>query len=117
VAYDAGESRVGTDRAVDERVVHKINAFKPDLLFVQYNPVKQEKWIAGHLSRLQARVIMGVGGTFNEYLGDFKAAPVWMERVGLKWLWRMIVEPKRLGRIFRAVVVFPWLVFVRSLRR
>lgn len=116
VAYDQGEDRVGTDRAVDERVVRKINAFKPDLLFVQYNPVKQEKWIASHLSSLQAGVVMGVGGTFNEYLGEFRPAPVWMERMGLKWLWRVMVEPKRGGRIFRAVVVFPWLVFARSSR-
>jgi len=117
VSYDSGENRVGTDRAVDDRVVKKINAFKPDLLFVQYNPVKQEKWIASHLSRLKAGVVMGVGGTFNEYLGNFQSAPVWMERVGLKWLWRMMVEPKRVGRIFRAVIVFPWLVFWRSLEK
>ncbi len=115
VTYDSGENRVGTDRVVDEQVVKKINAFKPDLLFVQYNPVKQEKWISSHLTRLKAGVVMGVGGTFNEYLGDFRPAPAWMEVVGLKWLWRMLVEPKRVGRIFRAVVVFPWLVFKASL--
>lgn len=116
VTYDSGENRVGADRAVDEQVVKKINAFKPDLLFVQYNPVKQEKWIASHLTNLKAGVAMGVGGTFNEYLGDFRPAPTWMERMGLKWLWRVMVEPKRMGRIFRAVIVFPWLVFQESLR-
>lgn len=115
VAYDSGEVRVGTDRVVDERVVKKINAFKPDLLFVQYNPVKQEKWIASHLSDLKVGVVMGVGGTFNEYLGDFRPAPAWMEGVGLKWLWRVMMEPQRFGRIMKAVVVFPWLVFKRSL--
>ncbi len=117
VSYDRGEDQVGTDRTTDDRVVKKINADKPDLLFVAYNPVKQEKWIASHLSQLKVGVVMGVGGTFNEYLGDFKQSPVWMERMGLKWLWRVMVEPKRAGRIFRAVVVFPWLVFVRSLRK
>ncbi|KKT94669.1 MAG: Glycosyl transferase, WecB/TagA/CpsF family [Candidatus Collierbacteria bacterium GW2011_GWA1_45_15] len=117
VSYDRGEDQVGTDRTTDDRVVKKINADKPDLLFVAYNPVKQEKWIASHLSQLKVGVVMGVGGTFNEYLGDFMQSPVWMERIGLKWLWRVMVEPKRAGRIFRAVVVFPWLVFVRSLRK
>lgn len=117
VAYDSGETRVGTDKAVDDKVVEKINAFKPDLLFVAYNPVKQEKWIASHRSRLKAGVAIGVGGTFNEYLGDFTKAPVWMEKTGLKWLWRLLVEPKRLGRILRAVVVFPWLVFRHSLTK
>jgi len=117
VSYDAGENRVGTDRTTDDRVIKKINDWKPDILFVQYNPVKQEKWIASHLSRLKVGMAMGVGGTFNEYLGDFKKAPQWMEHVGLKWLWRVMVEPKRFGRIMRAVIVFPWLVFCESLKR
>jgi len=116
VMYDAGENRVGTDRTTDDRVVKKINSWKPDILFVQYNPVKQEKWIASRLPRLSVGMAMGVGGTFNEYLGDFKKSPVWMERMGLKWLWRVMVEPKRLGRIMRAVIVFPWLVFRESLK-
>ncbi|KKT48516.1 MAG: N-acetylmannosaminyltransferase [Candidatus Collierbacteria bacterium GW2011_GWC2_44_18] len=117
VMFDAGENRVGTDRAADDRVTKKINAWKPDILFVQYNPVKQEKWIASHLSRLKVGMAMGVGGTFNEFLGEFKKAPVWMEKSGLKWLWRVIVEPQRFGRIFRGVIVFPWMVFQESLKR
>lgn len=117
VNYDAGENRVGSDRVTDNRVVKKINAWKPDILFVQYNPVKQEKWIASHLPQLKVGMAMGVGGTFNEYLGDFKKSPAWMERMGLKWLWRVLVDPRRIGRILRAVIVFPWLVFVRSLRK
>lgn len=116
VTHDHGEDKVGTNKKVDDSVVQKINNFKPDLLFVQYNPVKQEKWMASHQSRLKAGVVMGVGGTFNEFLGDFKKSPVWMERMGLKWLWRVMVEPKRFVRILRAVIVFPWLVFRHSLR-
>lgn len=115
VEYDEGEVRVGTDKVTDKRVVEKINRFKPDLLFVQYNPVKQEKWIASHKDVLKAGVAVGVGGTFNEYLGEFRPVPGWMEKAGLKWLWRVFVEPRRIGRIFRAVFVFPWLVFLESL--
>lgn len=111
VAYDSGEERVGTDKRRDEEVVKKINDFGPDILFVAYNPIKQEKWLASHQKQLTAKVGIGVGGTFNEYLGEFKKAPVWMEKMGLKWLWRVLVEPKRIGRIMKAVVVFPWLVF------
>ncbi len=115
IEYDEGESVLGTDPETDRRVVEKINRFKPDLLCVTYNPVKQEKWIDSHLGELKAGVAIGLGGTFNEYLGEFRKVPVWMETAGLKWLWRVIVEPRRLGRIMRAVVVFPWLVFKRSL--
>ena len=114
VNYDAGEKRVGTDKETDKRVIEKINKFVPDILFVAYNPIKQEKWLAEHRKVLKAKVGIGVGGTFNEYLGEFKKAPTWMEKTGLKWLWRVIQEQKRLGRILRAVIVFPWLVFKDS---
>lgn len=116
IEFDAGEERVGTDEATNKRVIEKINKFAPDLLFVSYNPVKQEKWLAKHKTVLKAKVGVGVGGTFDEYAGKLRRAPLWMERAGLKWLWRVLIEPKRFGRIMRAVVVFPWLVFVRSLR-
>jgi len=62
-------------------------------------------------------VAIGVGGTFNEYLGEFKKAPVWMEKHGLKWLWRLIIQPHRWRRMIDAVIVFPWLVFRESLKR
>jgi N-acetylglucosaminyldiphosphoundecaprenol N-acetyl-beta-D-mannosaminyltransferase len=111
VAYDQGEEQVGTDEATNKRVIEKINQFAPDILFVAYNPVKQEKWLAQNREVLKAKIGIGIGGTFNEYMGEFRKAPRWMEKMGLKWLWRVRVEPKRLGRIMRAVFVFPWLVF------
>jgi len=111
LAYDAGETRVGTDEAINKRVLEKINDFAPDILFVAYNPIKQEKWLAKHQGQLKVKMGMGVGGTFDEYAGKIKKAPRWMENMGLKWLWRVMIEPKRFGRIMRAVVVFPWLVF------
>jgi len=109
--YDAGETRVGTDEATNKRVIEKINQFAPDILFVSYNPIKQEKWLAKYQNVLKAKIGIGVGGTFDEYAGKVKKAPVWMEKMGLKWLWRVLTEPKRIGRIMKAVFVFPWLVY------
>lgn len=114
VSYDSGEVRVGTDEKKNREVIEKINRFEPDLLFVSYNPIKQEKWLAKYRGVLKAKVGIGVGGTFNEYMGEFKKAPQWMERMGLKWLWRVMIEPRRFGRIMRAVIVFPWLVFRKA---
>lgn len=111
IEFDAGEERVGTDEVTNKRVIEKINKFSPDLLFVSYNPIKQEKWLTKYKDELKVKVGMGVGGTFNEYVGKLKMAPLWMEKMGLKWLWRVFIEPKRFGRIMRAVIVFPWLVF------
>jgi len=111
VEYDSGEEHVGTDEKKNREVINKINKFRPDILFVSYNPVKQEKWLDKHRSELRAKIGIGVGGTFDEYVGKVKKAPMWMERMGLKWLWRLITEPKRIKRIVRAVVVFPWLLY------
>jgi len=115
IEWDAGEERVGTDAKKAAEVIKKINEFKPDLLFVAYNPVKQEKWLWENRDRLKVRVAVGVGGTFDEFIGLVPKAPALMEQMGLKWLWRLVTEPKRIGRIFKAVVVFPWLIFITSL--
>lgn len=101
----------------NEGVIEKINQFKPDLLFVAYGPVKQEKWLAANKGRLRAKVAMGVGGTFDEVLGLVKPAPVFMTKIGLKWFWRLLQQPQRLPRIFKATFVFAWLVFAESLRK
>lgn len=114
IEYDAGEERVGTDEKKNLEVIEKINKFAPDILFVSYNPIKQEKWLMKHRQLLKAKVGIGVGGTFNEYLGEFKKAPLWMEKSGLKWFWRLIQEPKRFGRVWTAFPVFPWLVFKKD---
>ncbi|MBI2310729.1 WecB/TagA/CpsF family glycosyltransferase [Candidatus Collierbacteria bacterium] len=100
----------------NEAVIEKINRFKPDLLFVAYGPVKQEKWLAENKGKLRVKVAMGVGGTFDEVLGLVKPAPVFMTRIGLKWFWRLLQQPQRLPRIFKATIVFAWLVFVDSLK-
>lgn len=106
------------DRKRDEEVIAKINGFKPDLLFVAYGPVKQEKWLMVHRKDLRGvRVAMGVGGAFDETLGRVKEAPVFMTQIGLKWFWRLLQQPRRLPRIFKATFVFAWLVFVESLRK
>lgn len=115
VESDGGEEAVGTDPDADIRVMGKINRFKPDFLFVQYRPIVQEKWIDSHLDRLKVGVAMGIGGTLDEYVGRLQNSPKWMEKHGLKWLWRLFLQPKRWKRMIDAVIVFPWLVFQESL--
>lgn len=115
VAYDDGEVNVGSDIETNEKVIKKINNFKPDFLFVQYRPVVQEKWIANNIKRLKIQVAMGIGGTLDEYGGRLRRSPEWFESHGLKWAWRLWLQPKRWRRIIDAVIVFPWLVFKESL--
>lgn len=114
---DAGERVVGKVAGENERVLEKINKHKPDILFVQYRPIQQEKWIDKNRKLLKIKVAVGIGGTLDEFVGDLKQAPSWMQRLGLKWLWRLIIQPTRWRRMVDAVIVFPWLVFVGSLRK
>jgi N-acetylglucosaminyldiphosphoundecaprenol N-acetyl-beta-D-mannosaminyltransferase len=55
-----------------------------------------------------AGIKMGVGGAIDYLTGKQKRAPQFLRVIGLEWLWRLILQPKRMKRIWNAVVVFPW---------
>ncbi|MBU1180391.1 WecB/TagA/CpsF family glycosyltransferase [Patescibacteria group bacterium] len=95
----------------DNRVIlEHINATEPDILFVALGHGKQEKWIFENLPKLaSAKIAMGVGGAFDFISGRAKRAPEWMRKRGLEWLWRLMQEPRRIGRIINAVIIFPFL--------
>lgn len=85
----------------------------PDVLFVALGAPKQEKWIYENLPKLNSvKLAVGVGGAFDFISGDVKRAPKFMRRIGLEWLWRLFAQPRRIKRIFNAVIVFPMLFFV-----
>lgn len=92
-------------------IVNKINKFSPDLLFVAFGNPKQEIFVWEYLPKLKVKGIMAVGGTFRYVSGLSPFPPKWMSEAGLEWLWRLFTEPKRIKRIWNAVVVFPWKVF------
>ena len=62
----------------------------------------QEKWIAKHQKELKVDVAAGQGGTFDYEAGKIKRAPVIFQKLGIEWLWRLILQP---SRIFRMVVL------------
>lgn len=95
---------------IEQKVIAEINAFKPDLLFVAFGAPKQERWVAHNRKRLKALGLMVVGGTLDTYSGAISAPPPILSRLGLEWLWRLLQEPKRIGRIATAVFKFPILV-------
>jgi len=96
-------------------IVQMIRAAAPHLLLVAFGAPAQDLWIARHLKEFPSvRVAIGIGGTFDFLAGVRKRAPVWMQKTGLEWLWRLIREPRRIGRIWRAVVVFPVLVLIHG---
>lgn len=69
-----------------------------DILFVAFGSPKQEKWIYSNLSELPVKVVMGVGGAFDFISGDSPRAPIWIRKIGLEWLFRLIIQPWRIKR-------------------
>jgi N-acetylglucosaminyldiphosphoundecaprenol N-acetyl-beta-D-mannosaminyltransferase len=100
-----------------ERINDKILAAAPHILFVGLGAPKQENWIYGNYQQLGVPISLGIGVSFELVSGMVQRAPVWMQKTGLEWLFRLIVEPKRLWQ--RYVVgnpLFIWLVVRQKLR-
>lgn len=82
----------------DAQVVDRINAARPDVVWVGLGSPKQDLWMATHRERLEAPLLVGVGAAFDFYTGRVRQAPRWMMRLGLEWLFRLFQEPWRLWR-------------------
>ncbi|MDX2064241.1 MAG: WecB/TagA/CpsF family glycosyltransferase [Fimbriimonadaceae bacterium] len=83
----------------DDVVAAEIAALRPDFLFVAMGIPRQEKFILATRDVVQAKVAMGVGGTFDVFSGRVRRAPVWMQRLKLEWLWRVLQNPSKLGKV------------------
>jgi N-acetylglucosaminyldiphosphoundecaprenol N-acetyl-beta-D-mannosaminyltransferase len=93
--------------AEEEHIVDLIRRSQADVLLVAFGAPAQDKWLASHLSETGAHVGMGVGGSFDYVAGVARRAPVWMQRRGLEWLWRLIRQPRRWRRML-ALPLFVW---------
>jgi N-acetylglucosaminyldiphosphoundecaprenol N-acetyl-beta-D-mannosaminyltransferase len=100
----------------EDEIVGMVQRAKPDILFVAYGAPAQDKWIARNLARLGVPVAMGVGGAFDFISGRAKRAPLWVQRLGLEWLHRLLHEPWRWRRML-ALPKFVWLVVRERLTR
>lgn len=87
----------------DKKLLQDIKAKKPDMLFVCYGGQKQERWINYFKDQLNAKVIIGLGGTFDYVSGKRKLQSKWWSDRGLNWLHRLISEPVRWRR---QIVIF-----------
>ena len=96
-------------------VVAAINEKKPDVLFVCLGAPKQEKFMFSHKDELQVGLMMGLGGSLDGFAGNVKRAPKWMIRMNLEWLYRLMKEPKRFGRMLR-LPKFLWRVVLRRMK-
>jgi len=99
-----------------EEIGRRIREAQPDILLVSFGCPKAEKWISMNYQSLGVPVSMGVGATIDFLAGQVKRAPIWMQRVGFEWAFRLAQEPSRLGpRYGKDLRKFGWAI-ARQLR-
>lgn len=96
-------------------VVAEINGKQPDAMFVCLGAGKQEKFMRNHREELRVRFMAGLGGSLDGFAGNVKRAPRWMIRCNLEWLYRLIKEPWRFGRMLR-LPKFLWKVVCERIK-
>ncbi len=82
----------------DREIVERINAARPDVLWVALGMPKQDLWIYDRLDRLKVPVAIGVGAAFAFVAGTVPRCPEWIGRMGFEWAHRTVTEPKKLWR-------------------
>jgi len=76
----------------------RVNLLRPDIFWVGLSTPKQERFMAEHWQKLNATLLIGVGAAFDFHTGRVRQAPLWMQRNGLEWLFRLACEPRRLWK-------------------
>ncbi len=100
------------DEEEGERIIARINRSKATTLAVGLGAPKQEKWIHANRHRLpHVKVFLAIGATIDFEAGQLQRSPKWMSDAGLEWVYRILMEPKRLWkRYFNDVLPFVWLM-------
>lgn len=88
-------------------VIDKIRRSGASIIFVAFGMGKQEQWITDNLTKLPTvKVAMGVGGAFDYISGFVPRSPLFLRKIGLEWLYRLVHQPSRFGRVFNATIKF-----------
>lgn len=101
-------------------VIDLINAASADVVWVGLGTPKQDFWVAQHRPMLNAPVLVAIGAAFDIHAGRLPQAPVWMQRHGLEWFFRLMHEPRRLAYrylIYNPIFILLVLMQMFKLRR
>lgn len=101
------------DAKEDQETLTRINRANPDILWLGISSPKQDRWMADHLGRVEAPVMIGVGAAFDILSGRVPQAPRWVQRSGLEWIFRWIHEPRRLAGRYLRYPLFPLLLLLQ----
>ncbi len=100
----------------NKAIVDAVNAANPDLLWIGMTAPKQEKWTYSHWNELDIHCHVGtIGAVFDFFAGTVVRAPLWWQRHGLEWLFRLLKEPRRMWRRYiHGNMLFLWNIFFRE---
>jgi len=99
-------------------IADEIHATEPDFLFVGMPSPFKETWVEEYRARLNVPVMIGVGGSFDVLAGFVQRAPLPMQRLGLEWAWRLLMEPRKLWKRYLTTnTEFIWRAGREVLRR
>lgn len=95
----------------EENVVKGIRDSKADILFVAISSPKKEFFLNKYVTFMGVPFVMGVGGSFDVIAGYTKRAPIWMQKAGLEWFFRLMCEPKRMWKRYLVTnTIFAWML-------
>ena len=89
----------------DAPIIADIREKRADLVLVCLGAPKQELWMRSHAAELDAGFLIGLGGSLDVFAGTVRRAPERWRRMGLEWLYRLIREPRRIGRMIRLPLI------------
>lgn len=93
----------------------RISALRPDIIWVGLSTPKQELFMSASFAALGVPVMIGIGAAFDLISGRVKQSPRWIQRSGFEWLYRLVMEPRRLWRRYlRNNPLFLWLFFLQA---
>jgi N-acetylglucosaminyldiphosphoundecaprenol N-acetyl-beta-D-mannosaminyltransferase len=105
----AGTAHGYLNETEQQQLVETIRAARPQVLLVALGIPRQEKWIHRNLARMGVPVAMGVGGSFDVFAGRVRRAPLWMQRHGLEWIYRLASNPRKIAKV-ATLPRFVWMV-------
>lgn len=94
-------------------IIHEIQLFKPDFVFICLGFPKQEKIALKLKDKISTSLIFGLGASIDFYVGNIKRAPRYIQLIGLEWLWRLLSDPKRLWK--RYLIEDPYFIILSFL--
>lgn len=87
----------------EDKIIDEINKSGADAVFVALGSPKQELWMIKNQDRINAKILQGVGGSFDVVSGNIPRAPKWMQKIGLEWFYRVLKDLKRVNRMSKLI--------------